>query len=388
MGIKRVTKTAIGLLLVLFIVLGIIPTAGWGASTAEAENYTKVSVTVTELYDYAYEILDYVNEERVNNGLGEVQMDTELLEAAMLRAAESCVVGEAYSNSELASSDSLAHTRPNGTRCFTVSSKSYGENIAMGQTSTFSVMFGNSRDIDPNNASDMDHSSWMRSSGHRSNILEPSWRSVGIGVVYYNGLYRFYWSQEFGVDPAVVPAKRTDHATETYAINVSADIYNRLVDQGKLSGGSGNGGGGTTTGRWRETNGRWWYEMSDGNYARNAWIGDRSGNWYAVDAQGYMMTGWSSIGGTWYYFASNGVMANNEWRDGCWLSSSGAWNYKAVGEWYNSGSGWWFGDSTGWYACNQWQKIDGYWYYFDGNGYMVANAYVDGYYLGPDGAMQ
>ena len=38
--------------------------------------------------------------------------------------------------------------------------------------------------------------------------------------------------------------------------------------------------------------------------------------------------------------------------------------------------------------CIKWKKIDEKWYYFDENGYMLSNQYVDGYWLGEDGACQ
>ena len=58
------------------------------------------------------------------------------------------------------------------------------------------------------------------------------------------------------------------------------------------------------------------------------------------------------------------------------------------GKWYNKDAkskGWWFGDNLGWYAKNQWQKIDGKWYFFDKEGYMETNAYRQGYYLNAKG---
>ncbi len=392
LGFSRAPRVFVSILLVVMLVLSTFPASSLGE--VHAETYATITVTATAMYDYAYEILDYVNEERVANGLNELKMDTNLLEAAMQRAAESVVTGEAYSNSELSSSETLAHYRPDGTRCFTVSERAYGENIAMGQTSTFAVMFGSSRDIDPNNEDDMDHSSWMRSSGHRSNILEPSYKSVGIGVVYYNGLYHYYWSQEFGKVNAIVPTPRYDQVERTFSVNLSLNVYNRLVASNKLNGetlGTSNAGSPYNSGDgvdgWRENNGRWWY-MYQGRYIRNTWLGSTSGSWYFFDSEGYMVTGWRKVGPNYYYFSPGGEMASNEWRDGYWLSANGAWLYEGYGSWHQGSGGWWFGDSTGWFACNQWQKINGKWYYFDGNGYMVTNQTIDGYRLGADGTLQ
>jgi uncharacterized protein YkwD len=57
-----------------------------------------------------------------------------------------------------------------------------GENIAAGQTSPAAAM-----------------KSWMESTGHCENIMNPSYDFIGVG--YYNataGRYRHYWVQNFG----------------------------------------------------------------------------------------------------------------------------------------------------------------------------------------------
>lgn len=51
-------------------------------------------------------------------------------------------------------------------------------------------------------------------------------------------------------------------------------------------------------------------------------------------------------------------------------------------------SGWWFEDTSGWYPYSQWQKINGNWYYFDYDGYMVTNKNIDRYWIGADGICQ
>ena len=76
----------------------------------------------------------------------------------------------------------------------------------------------------------------------------------------------------------------------------------------------------------------------------------------------------------------------NEWVNGRWYDKNGRQNYKPVGSWHKTAKGWWYGDTSGWYAKNQWQKIDGKWYYFNQNGYMETDAYRSGYYLTESGA--
>ncbi len=58
-----------------------------------------------------------------------------------------------------------------------------------------------------------------------------------------------------------------------------------------------------------------------------------------------------------------------------------------AGYWRQDGNGWWYVNDDGKYPCNAWQYIDGKWYYFEREGYMVTNMWKQEYYLGKDGAM-
>ena len=135
----------------------------------ENENVATATVYSQESYSEAFEVLELVNEERQKEGLAPLTMDRNLLEAAMLRGSE---IGIYFS-----------HTRPINEVCFTACDKMYGENIAAGQGSAASVM-----------------NSWMNSEGHRSNILDEDYQSIGIGAVLINEVP--YWVQCFGIDEA------------------------------------------------------------------------------------------------------------------------------------------------------------------------------------------
>lgn len=119
-------------------------------------------------YDYsmAHEVLRLVNQARVEYGIEPLIWDSELEEAAFVRAAECSLV--------------FSHTRPNGQQCFSLTDKMYGENIAAGYRSAESVVAG-----------------WMNSAGHRANILNPNFKSMGVSAVYSDG--DIYWSQNFGM---------------------------------------------------------------------------------------------------------------------------------------------------------------------------------------------
>ncbi|MBR2810375.1 MAG: leucine-rich repeat protein [Solobacterium sp.] len=141
-------------------------------------------------YDDAYKVLDLVNKERSAAGAPALTMDQELLDAAMQRAVETSVYWD--------------HTRPDNTKCFTICSKMFGENIAAGQSNPESVM-----------------KSWMNSSGHRSNILNTGFTLVGIGAAVVDG--SIYWVQCFG-SGSLVPASKEADSRKTYRFYADRDL--------------------------------------------------------------------------------------------------------------------------------------------------------------------
>ena len=143
MNIKRIRLMAGALLLgaVLFAAAQL----GTGQAVKAAESQ---DVYGTVRYDYAFQVLEIVNKERALEGAGPLTMDKDLLSAAMLRSAETVV--------------SFSHTRPNGEKCFSASSKMSGENIAMG---------GGSSCATPEQVMIR----WMNSPGHKANILTKSY---------------------------------------------------------------------------------------------------------------------------------------------------------------------------------------------------------------------
>lgn len=87
---------------------------------------------------------------------------------------------------------------------------------------------------------------------------------------------------------------------------------------------------------------------------------------------------WVSYGGKSY--------AKSEWVGGYWLKANGYWDgVTKKATWKKDAKGWWYG-YAGWYAKSQWQLIDGKWYFFNKEGYMAKDCYVDGYYVGKGGA--
>lgn len=121
--------------------------------------------------NYADEVLKLLNKERANVGLKPLTTTTILQNAAYKRS------------NEIVST--FAHTRPDGSSCFTVlgdyniSYTAAGENIAAGQKTPSEVM-----------------KAWMNSEGHRENILNGKFGKVGIGV-YQGTDGKYYWTQLF-----------------------------------------------------------------------------------------------------------------------------------------------------------------------------------------------
>lgn len=120
---------------------------------------------------FLLEVVRLVNEERAKEGLSALTLSERVQAAAMVRAAE-C-------------EQSFSHTRPDGSSFSTalkeqhVTYRNAGENIAWGQRSPEEVM-----------------TAWMNSSGHRANIMNPNYTTLGVGY-YENTNGTRYWCQLF-----------------------------------------------------------------------------------------------------------------------------------------------------------------------------------------------
>ena len=125
----------------------------------------------SEEQSFVRQVVQLVNEERAKNGLAPLTVHTGAEQAAAVRAKEI--------------QTSFSHTRPDGSGFSTaltqagVSYTTSGENIAYGQQTPQAVM-----------------EAWMNSAGHRANILNASFRQIGVGHVRSaSGVS--YWTQLF-----------------------------------------------------------------------------------------------------------------------------------------------------------------------------------------------
>lgn len=93
-------------------------------------------------------------------------------------------------------------------------------------------------------------------------------------------------------------------------------------------------------------------------------------------------SGWVKQNGAWYYFDGNGNLVKNAWQGSYYLKADGK---MAQSEWIYDSSyqAWYYLKSDGSYAYSTWQGN----YYLKSDGKMAVNEWVDGgrYYVGADG---
>ncbi|MFJ7970267.1 CAP domain-containing protein [Psychrobacillus sp. NPDC096389] len=116
------------------------------------------------------QVVDLVNSERAKAGLKALQIDTKLTESAQAKS------------QDMKNKNYFSHTSPtygspfDQMKSFGIEYKSAGENIAMGQHGATEVM-----------------DAWMKSPGHKANILNPSYTHIGVGLSDSGN----YWTQQF-----------------------------------------------------------------------------------------------------------------------------------------------------------------------------------------------
>lgn len=121
------------------------------------------------------EVVRLVNAERAKEGLSPLGTFDSLTKAAQMRAPELVTL--------------FSHDRPDGTECFSALDETgasdnaftMGENIAAGSSTAAGVV-----------------EQWMKSPGHRANILNPDFTHIGVGCHQdSNSAYGHYWVQMF-----------------------------------------------------------------------------------------------------------------------------------------------------------------------------------------------
>lgn len=118
-------------------------------------------------------VIDLVNRQRAYNGLQALKANWELCRVARYKSQD--MIDKRYFSHQSPTYGSPFRMMES----FGIRFSAAGENIAYGQRTPQEVM-----------------NSWMNSPGHRSNILNPTYNQIGVGVAKAaNGT--FYWTQMF-----------------------------------------------------------------------------------------------------------------------------------------------------------------------------------------------
>ncbi|PLS28815.1 cell wall-binding repeat-containing protein [Bifidobacterium parmae] len=160
----------------------------------------------------ARSMLNLVNGLRSGVGRSSLQWDTRLEQIAMLRAAEI--------------TEYFAHTRPNGQQPYTAADDlGYGsqifvngENIAAGSDNAQGTF-----------------NQWRNSPGHYQNMIEGSFKSVGMAAVYVPWGYGMYWVQCFSSDSGNGMNGSADNQQESVLIQLpDSFITNASIDRSDM----------------------------------------------------------------------------------------------------------------------------------------------------------
>ncbi|BAW94166.1 cell wall binding repeat family protein [Actinomyces sp. Chiba101] len=225
---------------------------------------------------------------------------------------------------------------------------------------------------------------WLHSPGHLGAMLDPSFTHIGIAVHYDGATHSWYATQNFALyrNPANVGALTPPAGSQ---VGVSSNSFSGsrpaaaaaparpapVVPQptGWVRSGSTwhyiDPSTGVKATGWRFIGGSWYF-LRPGGAMATGWIAD-GGSWYFMDASGAMRTGWIATGGHWYYLKSGGAMATG------WIADGGSWYFMDA-----SGA-----MRTGWIATG------GHWYYLKSGGAMATGWIADGgkwYFLDASGA--
>ncbi len=195
-NIRNVThRTAVVVFSLLLLVnIAFAGILSLGKTAQAASDNPVVEISGTKNYSYAFQVLDIVNEERAANGLSPLTLDKNMTEQAMERAAQVTLLFEHQFPSGGSLLETLMGEYP--------SAYGYtaGENIALNQASPSAVM-----------------TSWMNSDGHRANILNSSFTTIGIG--YFEG----GWVQLFGGGTATTFSQPSNKSA-SYSIEIDESV--------------------------------------------------------------------------------------------------------------------------------------------------------------------
>lgn len=126
---------------------------------------------------FAQQVVALVNQHRAAIGLGALAVDASLTDSAAWKARHMANYGYFEHNDPAPPVARDPFTRMQN--CGYAAGGALGENIAAGQPTPSDVM-----------------TAWLNSPGHRANLEDPSFRSIGVGVAV-GGPIGIYWVQDF-----------------------------------------------------------------------------------------------------------------------------------------------------------------------------------------------
>lgn len=140
-------------------VKAIYPNSSNSNNSSNNNSSSNSNSTTTAMTTDEKEVFDLINNQRTQNGLSALKLDTETLRVARIKA------------QDMVDNNYFSHNSPTyGSpfqmlNSFKISYKTAGENIAGNSSNSAAV------------------TAWMNSSGHKANILNSSFNYTGIGVV-------------------------------------------------------------------------------------------------------------------------------------------------------------------------------------------------------------
>lgn len=140
-------------------VKAIYPNSNNSGNTENNTGNSSGTQTSSNMNSDEKEVFNLINQQRTNNGLSALKVDSEVQRVARIKA------------EDMVTNNYFSHTSPtygspfDMLKSFKISYKTAGENIAANSSNSGAV------------------NAWMNSSGHKANILNSSFNYTGIGVV-------------------------------------------------------------------------------------------------------------------------------------------------------------------------------------------------------------
>ncbi len=200
-------KKLIAFWLLVWVIVGLATPMVAHAPAVYAQEPGSQSAADISIQNEAFEleVIRLVNQERISRGLHPLRRNSSLTNAARAH------------NQDMIDNNFFDHTGSDGS---TPSERAcdhgyapygwgdcyVGENIAGGQSTPASVF-----------------NSWMGSSGHRNNMLNPDYREIGVGHTT-GGTWGNYWTMDLGAQPKVLPVFINNDAEETSSRQVTISL--------------------------------------------------------------------------------------------------------------------------------------------------------------------